>query len=202
MSMIELINNIPDIKGYPLKYVLENITSIYNDNTIWIEFGVYKGNTINYISKFTKNTVYGFDSFEGLPEMWRERYGKGHFSMNGDLPVVNSNVVLVKGWFNDTLPQFIANNKDTKISFIHIDCDLYSSTKYVLDYLKDYLTHDCVIVFDELVNYDGFDGNNGELRALYEFITDNNMKYEWIGMNGAIGMRGGEHQHVAIKLCI
>jgi hypothetical protein len=198
--MLDLIHNIPDIKEYPLKYVLENIQSIYNHDTIWLEFGVYKGDTINYISKFTKNTVYGFDSFEGLPEIWRERYGKGHFSTNGVLPEVNSNVILVKGWFDDTLPLFIANNKNKKISFIHIDCDLYSSTKYVLTYLKDYITDDCVIVFDELVNYDGFDGNNGELRALYEFLIENNIKYKWIGMNGCIGMKGGKHQHVAMKI--
>ena len=41
-----------------------------------------------------------------------------------------------------------------------------------------------MIVFDELVNYDGFDGDTGELKAWYEFITENKVDYEWIGMNG------------------
>jgi hypothetical protein len=38
-------------------------------------------------------------------------------------------------------------------------------------------------VFDELVNYPGFDGDTGELKAFYEFITENNVNYSWIGMN-------------------
>ena len=38
---------------------------------------------------------------------------------------------------------------------------------------------DCIIVFDELVNYTGFDGDKGELKAFYEFITENKVDYEW-----------------------
>ena len=50
--------------------------------------------------------------------------------------------------------------------------------------LKDYIDKDCIIVFDELIGYPGFDGNTGELKAFYEFITENKVDYEWIGMNG------------------
>ena len=52
--------------------------------------------------------------------------------------------------------------------------------------LKDYIDKDCIIVFDELVNYPGFDGDTGELKAFYEFITENNVDYDWIGMNGTL----------------
>lgn len=44
-----------------------------------------------------------------------------------------------------------------KISFIHMYADLYSSTKYILNIIKDYIDNDCIIIFDELVNYPGFD---------------------------------------------
>tara|TARA_B110001450_G_C17576047_1_gene462870 strand:- start:5 stop:160 length:156 start_codon:yes stop_codon:yes gene_type:complete len=44
--------------------------------------------------------------------------------------------------------------------------------------LKNYIDKDCIIVFDELVNYPGFDGNTGELKAFYEFITENKVDYE------------------------
>jgi hypothetical protein len=131
--------------------------------------------------------VYGFDSFEGLPEKWRDGFDKGAFNRDGNLPEVNSNVGLVKGWFNETLPYFIQTH-NKKISFIHIDVDLYSSTKYIFHVLKDYIDIDCIIVFDELVNYPGFDGDKGELKAFYEFITENKVDYEWIGMNGHIDM--------------
>ena len=55
--------------------------------------------------------------------------------------------------------------------------------------MKDYIDTDCIIVFDELVNYPGFDGDKGELKAFYEFIIENKVDYEWIGMNGDIYMK-------------
>ena len=181
--MINIIQNIPDIKTYPLNFVFENMTLQHKPNTLWLEFGVQTGRTINYISKFTSDKVYGFDSFEGLPEKWRDCYEKGSLTMHGILPHVNNNVELIKGWFNETLIDFIqAHNK--KVSFIHMDADLYSSTNYVLDTLKSYIDNDCIIVFDELINYPGFDGETGELKAWYEFVSENVVDYEWIGING------------------
>ena len=187
--MLEIIRNIPDIKMYPLTYVFEHLKLQHKRDTLWLEFGVHSGHTINYISQFTKDTVYGFDSFEGLPETWRPGYEKGVFNRNGILPEVNGNVELIKGWFHNTLPDFIRTH-NKKVSFIHMDADLYSSTKYVLNVVKKHIDHECVIVFDELVNYPGFDGETGELKAFYEFIIENDVNYEWIGMNGAIGGSG------------
>ena len=53
---------------------------------VWCSKG---GKTINYISNFTNDKVYGFDSFEGLPEKCRDGYDKGAFNTNGILPQVN-----------------------------------------------------------------------------------------------------------------
>lgn len=195
--MLSIIQNIPNVHKNPLAYVFEDMKLQHKPNTLWLEFGVASGNTINYISKFTNDKVYGFDSFEGLPEKWRDGFDKGAFNMNGALPRVNENVELIKGWFSDTLPTFI-KEKNQKVSFIHMDADLYSSTKCIFDTLKDYMDHGCVIVFDELVNYPGFDGDTGELKAFYEFITDNKVAYEWIGMNGS-PMTGGS-ENVAVRI--
>jgi len=190
---------IPNIKTYPLTFVFEKMKLQHKPNTLWLEFGVDSGRTINYISKFTKDKVYGFDSFEGLPEKWRDGYEKGHFNHQGQLPDVNENVVLIKGWFKDTLPSFMKKQGNKKISFLHLDADLYSSTKFILNTLKNNLDKDCVVIFDELVNYDGFDGDKGELKAFYEFIQENTVDYEWIGMDGTpAGMRGYEHENVAM----
>src|ERR1041384_844953 len=47
------------------------------------EFGVFKGATINHIASLTTKTVFGFDSFEGLPEDWRATgIKKGHFAVS------------------------------------------------------------------------------------------------------------------------
>lgn len=186
-AMLKLIQNIPNINTYPLKYIFEHIKLKHKKNTLWLEFGVASGKTINYISKFTDDKVYGFDSFEGLPEKWRDGFEKGSFSLNGMLPKVNGNVELIKGWFNKTLLHFIQTH-NKKVSFIHIDVDIYSSTKYIFEVLTEYIDTDCIIVFDELVNYSGFDA--GELKAFYEFVKENKVDYEWIGMDGIVDPTG------------
>jgi hypothetical protein len=201
--MLSILNGLPDIYMHPLKYIFEYRRLQHKPNTLWLEFGVCTGKSINYISSFTKGTVYGFDSFEGLPEDWRNGFPKGAFDMSGNLPVVNSNVELIKGWFNETLDDFVEFivYSQNKVSFIHMDADLYSSTKYILDKLKAHLDKDCIIVFDELLNYDGFDNDKGELKALYEFINENNVTYSWIGMNGIpLGMSGRIREVAAIMI--
>ncbi len=196
--MLNIIKNIPNVNTYPLNYVFEVMKLKHKPNTLWLEFGVGEANTINYISNFTNEKVYGFDSFEGNPEKWRDGFEKGAFTRNGVLPQVNNNIELIKGLFNETLVNFI-QSQNKKVSFIHIDADLYSSTKFVLNALKNYIDEECIIIFDELVNYPGFDGETGELKAFYEFITENNVEYEWIGMNGTpTGMSGYYHENVAV----
>lgn len=180
------LSDIPYLTKSTLSYVMEDLKIGENkkENELWLEFGVYKGKTINYISKFTEDKIYGFDSFEGLPEDWRESFLKGEFNLNKQAPTVNDNVELIKGWFNETLENFIQNHNNKSIGFIHIDCDLYSSTKYVLDTCKNLIKTNTIIVFDELLQYPGFDGDNGELRALVEWVKENEINFEWIGQHG------------------
>jgi hypothetical protein len=195
--MLNSLKNIPDLKMSPLRYVMEKMNLKHKPNTLWIELGASGGKTINYISSFTRDKVYGFDSFEGLPEKWREGFDKGMFSANGVLPEVNSNVVLIKGWFDETLNLFVKSHKK-RISFIHFDCDLYSSTKCALETFKNYIDKGCIMVFDEFLNFPGFE-NNSELRAFYEFAKNYNVKYEWIGMNGKpLGMSSCCNEKVAL----
>ena len=104
--MLSIIQNIPNIRKYPLTFVFEDLKLKHKEDTLWLEFGVASGRTINYISSFTKHNVYGFDTFEGLPEKWRVGCEKGAFNQNGVLPAVNENVVLIKGLFCDTLYSF------------------------------------------------------------------------------------------------
>lgn len=154
---------------------------------VTLEFGVFKGKSINHIAELTKGPVYGFDSFEGLPERWRDGFGKGFFKLN-ELPRVKENITLIKGWFNETLPLF-SNNLKSNVRFMHIDCDLYSSTKIIFELLKDNIVPGTVIVFDEYFNYDGW--KDGEYKAFKEFITTSNLKYRYIGYNRI-------HEQVAI----
>lgn len=195
-----LLQNIPHLDQHPLRYVLTQIKPPNEENDLWLEFGVFGGKSINGISSHTIGKVYGFDSFQGLPENWRPGFNKGMFDRKNVLPKVNSNVELVVGWFNETLPAFLKQHKDSKVRLLHIDCDLYSSTKQVFELLIPFMTKDTVIVFDELVNYAGYDGPKGELRALYEFI--NHPQYEivcdWIGMHGNLGQHVFVYEKAAV----
>jgi hypothetical protein len=123
--------------------------------------------------------LYGFDSFEGLPEHWRTGFSDGKFKLKR-LPKVRRNVELIKGWFNDTLPDFLKKHNEP-ISFLHIDCDLYSSTRTVFEYCKDRIVSGTVIVFDDYFNYPGWE--NGEHKAFMEFIDATGLHYKYIGYN-------------------
>ena len=146
-------------------------------NGLFCEFGVFTGATINFIASRTKAKVHGFDSFEGLPEKWREGFDKSSFQMNG-LPRVQENVILHKGWFDQSVPVFAAQYRDS-IAFMHMDADLYSSTKTVFDLLGNRIVSGTVIVFDELLNYPGW--QNGEFRAFQELVQQRHLKFDYIG---------------------
>lgn len=144
---------------------------------LWLEFGVYEGKTIRHIAKKAKSIVYGFDSFKGNPDDWRSEYRKGKFALQ-QIPSFPRNVNVVTGWFKDSLPTFLVAHEEP-ISFIHIDCDLYSSTKTILDQLKDRFIKGSIIVFDEFFNYPGW--KHHEFKAFTEFIKRTNIKYDYIG---------------------
>lgn len=179
------MEEIPIITDEPLKHFFLNYTLFDNDSLI-LEFGVWSGNTINYISSKTKQLVYGFDSFNGLPCDWErgdktsELFKAGAFSRNNKLPKVNNNVILIKGLFNETLEPFLKKTAK-KIQFIHIDCDLYESTKCVFDLCNKYFDDKVYIIFDEIFNYPNWE--NGEYKALIELIEllKNSYEYTWIG---------------------
>lgn len=82
-----------------------------NDRPIlFLEFGVYKGNSIRRwagLNTHPESRFVGFDSFEGLPTKWRQRPA-GHFSTDGQVPTLDDpRVSFVKGWFNQTVPGFL-----------------------------------------------------------------------------------------------
>ncbi|MBQ3336344.1 MAG: class I SAM-dependent methyltransferase [Selenomonadaceae bacterium] len=169
------VKSFGDKKSY-LQYVLIHTESVSGGE--YLEFGVYEGKTINIISSTVPDKiVYGFDSFEGLPEDWRTGFDKATFDRNGEMPQVNSNVRLIKGWFNETLPAFVKEHAEP-CAFIHVDCDLYSSTKTIFDNLKDQIVSGTVIAFDEYFNYPGW--QEGEYKAFMELVAEKGFEFEYI----------------------
>lgn len=138
------------------------------------EFGVASGRTINHISNLCEQAIFGFDVFSGLPETWRTGFEAGAFAQSP--PTVNKNVELIVGLFQDTLPIF-AKKYQEKISFLHIDCDLYSATQTIFQCLGNKIQPGTVIVFDEYFNYPGW--RHHEYKAFQEWVRENNIKYHY-----------------------
>ncbi|MGY2051303.1 class I SAM-dependent methyltransferase [Methylobacterium sp. JK268] len=156
-----------------------------------LEFGVFSGSSINHMARsFRDQTFHGFDSFEGLPEDWRQGFARGAFATGG-LPAVENNVNLIKGWFDHTIPGFLDSFKDIPVSFLHVDCDLYSSTKTIFHLLRDRIVPGTVIVFDEYFNYPSW--RIHEYRAFKEFVDYYKRSYEYIGLVP-------HHQQVAVRI--
>ena len=150
--------------------LLSKALELARPDGLFLEFGVASGRTINHMALNTPQAhFYGFDSFEGLPEAWRSGFHKGTFAQPR-LPAVPPNVTLIKGWFDETLPAFLHDWPHLPLSLVHIDCDLYSSTKTILANLKDRIVPGTVIVFDEYWNYPGW--RDHEFKAFEELLAE------------------------------
>jgi hypothetical protein len=156
---------------------------------LFLEFGVASGSTLTVIAEHAPaGTVHGFDSFEGLPEDWRPGFAAGTFATEElpDVPGAN----LVVGWFDDTLPGFLAEHPDP-VAFLHVDADLYSSTRTVLTGLASRLRVGTVILFDEYFNFPGWEEH--EHRAWTEFVAEHDLRFEYVTYSA-------EDEQVAVRL--
>ena len=150
-----------------------------------MEFGVGSGTTLNFIARHAEeHTIYGFDSFHGLPEEWRMSdarvYPKYKYSRNGVMPSLEQqNIHIVPGYFDQSLPDFL-RTMGQKCSFLHIDCDLYTSTIGIFRNLFEHgrIVAGTVILFDEFHNYKYFE--NDEFKAFKEMFVDNDIPFRWL----------------------
>lgn len=167
-----------------------------------LEFGVHQGRTIRIIAEqFPDETIWGFDSFEGLPEDWftnnleKSSHPAGHFSLK-ELPEVPKNVKLIKGFFKDSIPTWLEKNNIDRIKLLHIDCDLYSSTIDVLFKFNNFIKTNTIIVFDEFYPWGDEKKytlwEEGEYKALYEWTCHFDRSFKIISRS--------RHQQCAIQI--
>ena len=106
---------------------------------------------------------------------------QGAFNYYGEFPFnVPSNGTIVNGWFDKTLPNF--NYKQKYAKFLHIDCDVYSSTVDILNNLQGKILQGTIIVFDDYCNHPNW--RQGEFKAWQEFVERNNIKYKYLYVAG------------------
>lgn len=150
---------------------------------IVVELGVRHGISTRILAAATSSQVHAFDSFEGLPIAWHDQK-EGAFTTQGELPVDGANVVFHVGWFDTTLPAFVASNHDP-IRLLHIDADLYESARIGLTVLGPRIQPGCVIVFDEYFGNSGW--RQDEHRAWLEHVAERSLRYEYLAVSWVTG---------------
>jgi O-methyltransferase len=154
----------------------------------YVEFGSWGCNTLRhaYQSRVrfqAKRHLWAFDSFQGLRPSDEPRdqhpvlvpgYGQGgvegfHATCAG-FGVPRDAYTAVEGYFEDTLPALGVDGEPTDIAIAYIDCNLYSSTVTVFEFLGPRLKPGMVVGFDDYYLWDPDTGVSGEREALSEFL--------------------------------
>ncbi len=169
---------LPPVMGSSIQ-TFQHALSIANTEGLVLEFGVRFGNSIHMLAALAEQPVYGFDSFEGLPDVWHHE-PKGSYTTKGVIPEVPANVSLYAGWFDATLPKFLSEH-DGPVRLVNIDCDIYSSTKTVLDLLAPRIVVGSVIIFDEYIGNQHW--REDEFKAFQEAVQQYGWAYEYISFS-------------------
>ena len=159
----------------------------FDKESLFLEFGVFKGDSINLFAKKLKKIdaeIFGFDSFKGLKDEWmtEEFNPPGTFDLKGKKPRVERNVKLVDGWVEETTKNFLSKNSK-KIAFIHFDMDTYKSTSFVLKLVKSNFQAGTIILFDEFYGFPNWE--KYEYKAFKEEIEENRFKFIAFGSRQA-----------------
>jgi len=141
--------------------------------------------------------IIGFDTFEGFPDVSSQdgtaaNVRTGAFSENVDIQkdilscidsfdqnrFLNnkSKIKLVQGDANDTIPEYLENNKHLLVSLLYLDFDIYKPTITALKYFLPRMPKGAILAFDEVNNSDW----PGETLALLESINLNKHRLECI----------------------
>lgn len=162
------------------------------------EFGVQWGGTMAQLINLRgmyepfnhSRTIFGFDTFEGFPEVDEK---DGGFSDIGDYAITRNyeetleeilslhesfspishvkKFELVKGDASFTIDTWLENNPHAIVAMAIFDMDVYRPTRFVLEKLLPRLTKGSVLVFDEL----SCPHFPGETRALDEVLGINKL---------------------------
>ncbi len=158
----------------------------------YLEFGVFNGSSIGsmYLAKQKQqaNTMrlFGFDAFQGLPAeaehdddgVWEEGFYACSFEDMKQCLIKRGinpdNMEWVKGWYKDTLSPGLSQKFNlSNLGIVFIDCDTYSSSKTVLDFIAPLIQSPVIICLDDwkLNNLDikGL----GEYKAFNKFLEAN-----------------------------
>jgi len=190
-SFQRLVNstyNAERVKLYEIALRWLELNKIEGD---FFEFGTFNGDSFLQMYFFGKKIFKKqphfvlFDSFEGLPELKGKdkhvQWFKGQFNCSLEnvqkklkfFGVKKHDVNLVKGYYEQTLTETLSKELgNKKLRLLHIDCDLFDSTKVALNFSKKFLQEGSLILFDDYYLFSG-SSEKGERGAFEEFLKEN-----------------------------
>ena len=151
-----------------------------------LEFGVAEGTSMRALVHANQNPesrFVGFDTFAGLPEDWQSGWGvirKGSYAVRQDRPYFDdARISLQVGLFQDTVPKFLTTFTPANQLIFHIDCDLYSSTLYLLTKLDAFRSLQPIILFDD------FSSPLHVFRAFTDYVGAYQVSYRCLAAAGS-----------------
>lgn len=164
---------------YEIYNLVKQIESLDGDI---VEVGTFKGGTSgiisSVISKFKKNkTFYAIDTFEGVVKVDENDpsyVGGEHKASIDDIKELHNKLKLdlptiLHGIYPDDFPDVTID----KVSFLHIDVDIYQSAKDIYLSLENFVESGGIILFDDY----GFKGTSGVTKFCNEIKFNDNYKY-------------------------
>jgi len=157
----------------------------------YLEFGVFNGSSLGsaYLTAkkmgLSSMKFFGFDSFEGLPtgtddehDILQKGFYRCPFEKTKECltkrDVNPDEVVWVKGLYNETLnDETFSKIGYPKIGIVFIDCDTYSSSKTVFDFLAPLIVEPAIFCLDDWKLYDMDIKGTGEYKSFNEFLEKN-----------------------------
>jgi len=185
-SQAHLFSSRQGIQKHALKLIKEN--SRNSKVGLILEFGVFTGTSLRLWGNNLEQTVYGFDSFEGLEETFGGFDSSTKFLRRGRKPIrIGRNSQLVIGRVEKTLEPFLANQPlgdEGQVLFCHFDMDVYEPTKFVLDKILDRFRPGTLLLFDEFFGNPNW--QYSEFKALTETIEIDRIAWMAFGPNQAL----------------
>jgi O-methyltransferase len=132
----------------------------------------------------TQRHYWAFDSFQGLPSttepkddhpLWREGAMcttlEDFHKLCAKKRIARDHYDVIPGFYHESLGNKAPADEPTNIALAYIDCDMYSSTKSVLEFLLPRLKHGMIIAFDDYFCYSGVQ-ISGERKAMLEIFEN------------------------------
>ena len=166
----------------------QNVNGLPNT---YFEFGCHSGRTFSSainatkFLKFPNFEFFAFDSFQGLPETNPEidgnffKSGQYYTTKDQFIKIIKKNTGvklkqsnIFEGFYSDILNESLLE-KLPSIGLVYIDCDLYSSSKEVLNFIKKLLMNGSIIMLDDYYCSSKSGSLKGQRHAFDEFLSEN-----------------------------